>query len=204
MFWGQPNGPAQVHLKSMDRVTIPRWHEAIRAAGEELERETGRPVRDAGYRAIDSLSAEKNYRHWHADLSSAETPLEAGLGFAVDLKSGVEFTGRAALLAQKQPGVALPSRVATLVLQAEHSEGMLLWGDEPVFCDDELVGGVTSTNFGHTVGATVCMASVRHPDVGSKGFFGRHTFEVELAGERLPVHATVQCAHDPKGLSIKQ
>ena len=29
----------------------------------------GVPVRDAGYRAIDTLSAEKNYRHWHADLA---------------------------------------------------------------------------------------------------------------------------------------
>ena len=30
------------------------------------------------YRAIDSLSAEKNLRHWHADLSNRDTPLEAG------------------------------------------------------------------------------------------------------------------------------
>ena len=40
-------------------------------------------MRDAGYRAIDSLSAEKNYRHWHADLSNSDTPLEAGIGFTV-------------------------------------------------------------------------------------------------------------------------
>ena len=40
-------------------------------------------MRDAGYRAIDSLSAEKGYRHWHADLSNRDTPQEAGIGFTV-------------------------------------------------------------------------------------------------------------------------
>ena len=34
----------------------------------------GVPVRDAGYRAIDTLSAEKNYRHWHADLACCFLP----------------------------------------------------------------------------------------------------------------------------------
>jgi sarcosine dehydrogenase len=36
-----------------------------------------------GYKAIDSLSAEKGYRHWHADLSNRDTPIEAGIGFTV-------------------------------------------------------------------------------------------------------------------------
>jgi len=55
-------------------------YSAIRLRGEQYEAEVGVPVRDAGYRAIDSLSAEKGYRHWHADLTNKDTPLEAGIG----------------------------------------------------------------------------------------------------------------------------
>ena len=168
------------------------------AAGER-----GSVLRDCGYYAIDSLRVEKGYRAFGHELDARVTPLETGLGFAADLDGAAGFVGKDALLAQRAAG-ALPSRVATLVLAAEHSEGMLLWGDEPVYCDGELAGTVTSTNYGHTVGATVCLASVRHPEVSSKGFFGRHEFEVELAGERLPCRATVQCAYDPKGVAIKQ
>ena len=37
----------------------------------------------AGYRAIDSLRIEKGYRSWGADITPDDSPLEAGLGFAV-------------------------------------------------------------------------------------------------------------------------
>ncbi|KAH8055385.1 oxidoreductase [Aureococcus anophagefferens] len=43
--------------------------------------------------ASTTLSADKGYRHWHADLSNAETPFEAGIGFTVArrLKSDGDF-----------------------------------------------------------------------------------------------------------------
>ena len=68
----------ELHLPSSGAAAA---YETLRAAGEQLESATGAPVRDAGYFAIDSLSAEKSYRHWHADLGVADTPMEAGIGF---------------------------------------------------------------------------------------------------------------------------
>ena len=38
----------------------------------------------AGYHALNSLRIEKAFRHWGHDISDEDTPLEAGLGFAVD------------------------------------------------------------------------------------------------------------------------
>src|SRR5438093_992958 len=38
-----------------------------------------------GYKAIDSLRLEKGYRVWGADITSDDTPYEAGLGYAVKL-----------------------------------------------------------------------------------------------------------------------
>ena len=39
-------------------------------------------------------------RHWGHDITDEDTPIEAGLGFAIDWDKG-EFLGRVALLAQK-------------------------------------------------------------------------------------------------------
>jgi sarcosine dehydrogenase len=55
----------------------------------------------AGYRAIETLRLEKGYRAWGAEIGPDHSPLVAGLGWAVKLKSGVPFLGREALLAQK-------------------------------------------------------------------------------------------------------
>ncbi|KAK7802345.1 hypothetical protein U0070_018095 [Myodes glareolus] len=60
---------------------------------------------NAGYRAIDSLSIEKGYRHWHADLRPDDSPLEAGLAFTCKLKSSVPFLGREALEKQRATGL---------------------------------------------------------------------------------------------------
>ena len=48
-------------------------------------------IRDIGYRAIDSLRMEKGYLYWSADITPDYSPIEAGLGFRVHLKSGGDF-----------------------------------------------------------------------------------------------------------------
>ena len=53
-------------------------------------------LRLAGYRAIESLRLEKGYRAWGADITPNDNPFEAGLGWAVKLKSDQDFLGRGA------------------------------------------------------------------------------------------------------------
>ena len=65
-------------------------------------------VRDAGglpcgYKAIDSLRAEKGYRYWGSDVTPDETPYEAGLGFCVRMDKDGGFLGREALVGRDQP-----------------------------------------------------------------------------------------------------
>ena len=45
----------------------------------------------AGAHAMDIMRMEKMYLHWGHDISPAENPFEAGLGFAVNLKKEEEF-----------------------------------------------------------------------------------------------------------------
>jgi hypothetical protein len=74
---------------------VAHVYETLRAAGAAFG------ITDAGYKAINSLRMEKRYLYWSADISPDETPLEAGLGFAVSLRKG-DFLGKDALLAQKE------------------------------------------------------------------------------------------------------
>ena len=104
----------------------------------------------AGYKAIDSLRLEKGYRVWGADITPEESPLAAGLGFAVRLDKG-PFLGRDALLAEPEPDSVL--RCLTL----DDPRAVAL-GSEPVRVGDRLVGRVTSGGFGYTVERSIAYA----------------------------------------------
>jgi len=142
-------------------------YDALVAAGEELG------LRHAGYHALDSLRLEKGYRSWGHDLSPADTPLEAGLGFAVAFGKKAEFIGREALLRQREAGVK--RRLVSLTLDDPQR---LLFHDEPIYCDGKLVGRITSGAFGHTLGRAVALGYVQVP-------LGKH-YEIDIAGERVP------------------
>jgi len=71
-------------------------YEALREAGANFS------VAHAGHYAINAMRLEKAYRAWGHELSTDETPLEAGLGFAVDWET--QFLGKEALLEQKSAG----------------------------------------------------------------------------------------------------
>jgi len=137
--------------------------------GELLSAQKGVPVRDAGYRAIDSLSAEKNFRHWHADLSNRDTPMEAGIGFTVLPKlkrTGVDapdFLGRAALEAKHAAG--LQRKIVGLVLE---DSSVPLHGAETIWRDGECVGYVRSTAFGHSIGKAIAYGYVSCPESEAK------------------------------------
>ena len=78
----------ELHVPFSSCVSV---YEAIMKVGNKYG------IVNAGYRALDSLSIEKGYRHWHEDLRSDDNPLEAGLGFVCKLKTDIPFLGREVL-----------------------------------------------------------------------------------------------------------
>ena len=142
-------------------------------------------LRHAGYRSMDSLRLEKGYRAWGLDLTDQDTPLEAGLGFAVAFDKGVDFIGRDALLRQRDAG--LERRLAMFVL--DDPEPYIL-GNEPVYREGEVVGRITSGFFGHTVGRSVGMGYVRvEPGAGP---IASGSYELEMSTERFPATASLR------------
>ena len=77
------------------------------------------------------MRLEKAYRDMGHDIDSTDTPLEAGLGFAVAWDKPGGFVGRDALLKQRESGP--PTRRLVNVLL--DSPDLDLIGDEPVYWD---------------------------------------------------------------------
>jgi len=147
----------------------------------------------AGYRAIDALRLEKGYRVWSSDITTEETPYEAGLGFAVRLDKGVDFVGREALVAAKAAGPR--KRLRCLVLDDPRSVAL---GNEPVRVEGRIVGRVTSGGYGFAVDRSIAYAYLP-PDRAAIGTRG----EVEVFGEWVGFEVAREPLWDPDGARIR-
>ena len=162
-------------------------YDTLTEAGRELG------LRHAGYHALNSLRIEKAYRSWGHDISGGDTPLEAGLGFAVAWDKPGGFVGREALLNQREQGVT--RRLVQFVLQ---DPDVFAYHDEPIHRDGELVGRVVSAMYGHTLGGCVALGWVTLPAGTERAAYERGAYEIEIATERVPARASLRPLYDPK------
>ena len=171
----------------------------------------------AGYHAMNSLRMEKAYRHWGHDIGDEDTPLEAGLQFALAWKKAGGFIGREALVEQRERGVQ-----RLLVALALERSDRLLYHNEPIWRDGVLVGRITSGMFGHTVGAALGLGYVSNRDGSdidstsaggstcarggaslAAAWIAQGTYEVEVAAERVPARASLRPFYDPASERVK-
>ena len=151
----------------------------------------------AGYHALNSLRIEKAYRHWGHDITDEDSPLEAGLSFAVKFDKPKGFIGRDALLRQKTSG--LQQRL--LQFQLETPEP-LLYHNEPIWRGTEIVGFVRSGMYGHTLGGAVGLGYVKSHE-GSVENLDKLSYDIEVAGIRYAAKASARPMYDPKSERIR-
>lgn len=169
----------------------PRVYDTLMAAGAE------HGLTNAGYRAIESTRLEKGYRAWGSDIGPDHTPIEAGLGWAVKVKSGIEFRGRDAIIAQREHGVR--KMLAAFTVAPE----VVLLGRETIFRDGQRVGWLTSGGYGYTVGRSIGYGYVRHADGVTADWLLAGSYELEVAGERVAAEASLQPLYDPTNSRVK-
>ena len=133
-----------------------------------------------GMWALDSLRLEKGYRAWKGDLSTDYTLLESSLDRFVKLDKAQRFTGRAALLSERQQGSR--KRFATMVVDAGDCDAPYM---STIWKSGEIVGEVTSGGWGYRVGKSIAMGMVR-PELAAAGT----ELEIEIFGDRF--NAVVQ------------
>ena len=133
-----------------------------------------------GMFALNSLRIEKGYRAWKGDLSTDYTLLQGGLDRFIRFDKPQDFPGKAALLAEKQRGVA--KRFCTLIVDAGDCDPPYM---STIWHGGVIVGETTSGYYGHRVGACVALGMLR-ADLNVPGT----AVEVEVFGVRR--HAMVQ------------
>jgi 4-methylaminobutanoate oxidase (formaldehyde-forming) len=149
-------------------------------------------LRPVGYRALESLRLEKGYRAWGSDITPNDTPFEAGLGWAVKLKSNVPFLGRDAIGALQ--GKPLRKRLATFT---PDREDIVLLGRETILRNGEAVGYLTSGGYGYTIGKPIGLGYVRHPEPEAG------SYELVVANERVAAHIHFAPLYDPDNSKVK-
>ena len=152
----------------------------------------------AGYHALNSLRIEKAYRHWGHDITDEDTPLEAGLGFALKWDKPGGFIGREALLRQKQSGCS--KRLVQFKLKSPEP---LLYHNEPIWQGPKIVGCIRSGMYAHSLGAAVGLGYVTSPDGGVVTDIATDGYEIEVAGVHYPASASLRPLYDPKNERIK-
>jgi glycine cleavage system aminomethyltransferase T/glycine/D-amino acid oxidase-like deaminating enzyme len=153
----------------------------------------------AGYHAMNSLRMEKGYRHWGHDVGEEDSPLQAGLAFAVSWDKPGGFIGREALAAQRAQGVR--RRLVNFRLEAE---APLLYHNEPIWRDGKIAGRLTSGMFGHTLGRPLGMGYVHdEAEAITPEWIAAGRYELEVATERVPAVASLQPFYDPQGVRVR-
>jgi glycine cleavage system aminomethyltransferase T/glycine/D-amino acid oxidase-like deaminating enzyme len=156
-------------------------------------------VRPVGLAAMTSLRLEKGYRDFGVDIDNTDTPLGAGLGFAVAWDKPGGFVGRDALAKVRAEG---PPRTRVVGLLAQ-DPGIDLFGNEAVRGDGRWVGYVRAAAYGHTVGAAVGLAQVTCPDGVTGEWLGQGGFTVRTgAGDEVPARLQIAPFYDPLRLRI--
>ncbi|MDP4804472.1 MAG: FAD-dependent oxidoreductase [Candidatus Nanopelagicales bacterium] len=155
-------------------------YDALWEAGQDLG------VQPAGFFALDSLRLEKGYRHLGHDIGPADNPFTAGLAFAVDLNTEVEFIGANALRAIDR--AALSHRVVHIALE---DPDVMLVHDETIFVGDLPVGRLTSGGYGHTLGRSVGIGVIE------RGVALDSQFTLRCKGQMFPITVSTKPFYDP-------
>ncbi|MEW6265707.1 MAG: FAD-dependent oxidoreductase [Thermodesulfobacteriota bacterium] len=166
--------------------------DALMSEGEKLG------LKLVGLHAVDSLRLEKGYRHWGSDLTPDYQPQEAGLGFTVKMDKG-DFLGRSALLALKQAG--LKRRLALFLLEDPQP---LLYHDEPIYRNGEIVSNITHGAYAHFLGGAMGMGYLEQAGGISEDWILSGRYEVDVEGKMIPAQVFLKTPYDPQGLKLRQ
>ncbi|MGR3659632.1 MAG: GcvT family protein [Paracoccaceae bacterium] len=149
-----------------------------------------------GMHMMDSCRIEKGFRHFGHDISCEDHVLEAGLGFAVG-RDKVDYVGRDAVLRKREAG--LERRLVQFRLRDPEP---LLYHNEPILRNGEIVGHTSSGSYGHWLGGAIGMGYVPCPGESAADVLASE-YEIEVAGVRVAATASLRPMYDPKAEQTK-
>jgi len=165
-------------------------HVVLRRALIEAGREVG--AVEYGFDAMGSLRMEKSFGIWSKEFRQEYTPGMTGMDRWIDWSKdfiGVEAAGR------EREGDGPARRLVTLQVEAADADASAY---EPVWQDGNLVGHITSGEYGHTVGMSLAMALIdrEHAAVGTE-------LTAHVVGEERSVRVIPDSPRDPDGVAMR-
>lgn len=79
----------------------------------------------------------------------------------------------------------------------------MLYHNEPIYRDGNIVGYLTSGMYGHTLGGAVGLGYVENPDGVDADFVNSGTYEILVAGQMVEAAASLRPLYDPKSERVK-
>jgi len=160
-------------------------------------------IAHCGLHTLDSCRIEKAFRHFGHDISSEDHVLEAGLGFAARIgkQSGRfgDFIGRDAVMRKKDEG--LNARLMQFKLKDPMP---LLYHNEAIIRDGEIVGYLTSGNYGHHLGGAIGLGYVPCREKGEEASAQLASdYMIDVAGERVAAEVSFKPMYDPAAERVK-
>ncbi|XP_067632907.1 sarcosine dehydrogenase, mitochondrial isoform X2 [Eurosta solidaginis] len=153
-------------------------------------------LRNAGYRALYSLSSEKGYHLWSFDLRPDDTPLEAGLAFTCR-KNG-NYKGKKAIDKQRRDGIR--KRLVYLTLKEE----VPIWGLEGVYRNGEAVGFLRRAEYAYALQKSFGQAyiSKQDGDFINEDYIKNGSYEIDILGKRYKADCHLRSPFDPKNKRV--
>ncbi|XP_055319035.1 sarcosine dehydrogenase, mitochondrial-like [Sitodiplosis mosellana] len=147
-------------------------------------------LKNAGFRAYNSLNCEKGHHLWGFDLRSDDTPVEANLE-SLCRKNG-EYKGMEVIEKQRKHGVH--KRLAYLTLD----EKIPLWGLEGVYCNGKAVGYVRRAEFGYYINKSIGKSYIRSIDGAPIDVkrLTRGSYEIDVLGKLYSAKVHLQSLLD--------
>ncbi|MGE3873195.1 MAG: FAD-dependent oxidoreductase [Parvibaculaceae bacterium] len=177
-------------------------HMPIGATGDVFDAlmQAGAPhgIAPAGYRALEALRLEKGYRAWGSDITPNDNPFQAGLGWAVKLRSNISFMGREAC--EKAAASRLSKKLAGFTTD---DPSVVLLGRETILRNGRQVGYLTSGGYGYTVGKPIGFGYVRNGAGVDDAYVLDGDYELVVAKEVVKARVHLEPLHNPRNLNVK-
>jgi 4-methylaminobutanoate oxidase (formaldehyde-forming) len=167
-------------------------HDLLSKAGEHFG------LLKAGLFTMGACRIERGYRVMGLDIGPENTPIDAGLAFAVGWDKPIDFIGRTALEKAHRAGPPV-NRLVQFCLDDASEAAPILMGREVVHRDGECVGSITSGAFGFRLRRSLGMGYVSHPAGVTREWLATGAFELDVAMKRYGVRASLQPFYDPDG-----
>lgn len=170
----------EIYVAAEQQVAL---YETLAKAGSDLG------LKPFGMRAMMSLRLEKSFGSWGREFRPDYTPLETGMDRFVSYKKPADFIGKAAAIEEKSAGIS--RKLCTFVVEAMDAD---VWGDEPIWYQNKVVGFVTSGGYAHYSKKSVAFGFLPIELVAD----GREV-EIEVLGDLLKATLFTETLFDPKG-----